>query len=381
MPAENAGNNSPLVKNLFNPAALQRMASRIQSVHPTFPAVHFVARAGERLPELEFKGRLLWTAEVLRETLPDDYPQAVDILVAALTTDDGAGPMNGNGLLALTAGSFVELYGLEHFNESLRAMHLITQRSTAEFAIRPYLMQHTEQTLAMLEHWAHDENEHVRRLVSEGTRPRLPWAARLPAFIADPTPTIRLLEKLKDDPAQYVRRSVANHLNDITKDHPERVLDLLENWAAGAGPERMWIIRHALRSLLKAGHPRALALLGYGRPQVALHDLQVGPDPLRMGQMLEISFVLANTGDKLQELMVDYIVHFVKASGRTSPKVFKLATRRLEPGQTAALRKSHSIRPISTRRYYGGQHRVEIQVNGQVLGGEPFTLLLDETAG
>jgi 3-methyladenine DNA glycosylase AlkC len=269
---------------------------------------------------------------------------------------------------------FVGTYGLDHFDASMKAMYEITKRFTAEFAIRPFLIRYEKETLKILSQWVMDENEHVRRLVSEGTRPRLPWAMRLPSFITNPKPTLKLLEKLKDDPSEYVRRSVANHLNDITKDNPDLALDVLAQWAKGASKERLWIIRHALRSLVKQGHPQALAILGFEPPKVGITKFDVKTPVVKFGEALLFQFELASKAQKQQHLVIDYVIHFVKANGSTSPKVFKMSTRSLDAGDVVVLDRKHAIRPITTRTYYGGTHRVEVQVNGQVLGGGDFEL-------
>ncbi|NJN55833.1 MAG: hypothetical protein HC804_14460 [Anaerolineae bacterium] len=273
-------------------------------------------------------------------------------------------------------GQFVELYGLEHFEIAMQGMCEITKRHTAEFAIRPYLIRYPERTLAVLHGWTEHENPHVRRLVSEGTRPRLPWGMRLHQFIADPRPTLALLEKLKDDPSDYVRRSVANHLNDITKDNPELALQTLARWQENRTPERQWITRHALRSMVKAGDPAALQLLGYAPAQVSVPQLTLTPTTLAFGDTLEITFTLQSECDEAQELVVDYVVHFVKANGRPTPKVFKLRNVSLHGRQSLPLRKQHTFKPITTRRYYPGLHRVEIQVNGSTLAGADFELVM-----
>jgi hypothetical protein len=198
----------------------------------------------------------------------------------------------------------------------------------------------------------------------------------LKAFIADPTPTLRLLEILKDDPALYVQRSVANHLNDIAKDHPARILDLLAAWQNGASPQRLWITRHALRSLVKAGDGRALAILGYAGKGLHIEGLGLQNTTLHLGDTLRFSFTLHNPAEQTQTAVVDYRLHFMKANGQTSPKVFKLKNVALGPGESLHIEKGHPLRPISTRNYYPGRHRVEVQVNGVILAGADFDFLL-----
>jgi 3-methyladenine DNA glycosylase AlkC len=236
-------------------------------------------------------------------------------------------------------------------------------------------MQHTELTLQRLEHWCRDPDEHVRRLVSEGTRPRLPWGPRLPQFIADPSPVFRLLEKLKDDPGEYVRRSVANNLNDISKDHPEAVIACCRRWQKTPTKERSWVIRHATRTLVKAGHPDIFGLLGYTEdPCIKLLSMNVAPKKVRLGDPLQFSLKLKSESKSIQTVVVDYAVHHIKATGKTNAKVFKFRTLEMAPGETVALAKRHTIKLITTRKYYPGKHAIEILINGKTFGKSGFTL-------
>jgi len=352
------------------------LATELSEHYPAFDTDSFLAQVGEKLDTLELKARSAWVAEALHAHLPTDYPEAVKILEAILGDPLQEDDSVTDGFYRLMPiAHFVEVYGLEHVDESVHAMYEITKRFSSEFAIRPYLERYPEHMLAILHEWTLDPNEHVRRLVSEGTRPRLPWAGRLYQFIDDPTPTLALLEKLKDDSSLYVRRSVANHLNDIGKDHPELLLDTVERWRVNADANRLWVIKHALRSLIKAGNVRALAVLGYAAPQVRLIDFTAS-DEVVMPDVLAFSCTLRSTAPQDQELMIDYLVHFMKANGKTAPKVFKLTQKTLAAGEQITIQKSHLIKPITTRVYYAGPHRVEVQVNGQVLGGADFDLVL-----
>jgi 3-methyladenine DNA glycosylase AlkC len=229
--------------------------------------------------------------------------------------------------------------------------------------------------LELFHTWALDPNVHVRRLVSEGTRPRLPWAGRLRRFQQDPAPVVALLETLKDDPELYVRRSVANNLNDIGKDHPEVLVDIARRWMSDATPEREALVRHALRSLVKQGHPGALRVLGAGRrPDLAVGRVVISPKRVRKGGAVMVAFELRATGARRQRLLVDLRVHFVKARGTTAPKVFKLKTVDLVPGATASFRKTVSLADLTTRQHHADRHVVEIVVNGRILPLGAFQL-------
>ena len=369
----------PLLKNYIDAALVQQIAERIAAVYADFARDAFVAATVSGLDALELKQRFAHIADKLRVYLPADYPTALDLLLDILDDADGKfAPIDMADFRLLPIATFVERHGLAHPRESLDAMYILTRQVTCEGAIRPYITQHRDLTFARLHAWALDDNEHVRRLVSEGSRPRLPWWPPLRDIIADPAPTLALLEKLKDDPSLYVRRSVANHLNDIGKDHPQLLLERMRAWSEGASAERRWLINHALRSLVKRGDKDALAILGYAPAAVDMRDLQVSPPVLRFGDSLEFSFALHSRSQEPQALMVDFVMRFVKANGKTAPKVFKLKKLRLDAGGTATIRKTMAIRPISTRRYYAGRQWLEIQVNGRILGGADFELVMTD---
>ena len=364
-----------LFKDYFDEDLARRLAVQITAVYPPFPADAFVNQIAPQLDGLEMKQRTTVFVQALRNHLPAGFANAWAVLEATLDAElaEGDGMFN-DGWHHWPIAHFIEVFGLEDFDVGVRAMREITMRHTAEFAIRPFLIHHQDAMLAILHHWAEDENPHVRRLVSEGTRPRLPWAGRLHQFIEAPSLTLALLEKLKDDPSEYVRRSVSNHLNDIAKDHPQLVIQTCRRWWQDGSRERRWIVQRALRTLVKAGDPDALAVLGYSPPQVTLHDFTVAPNPLKLGEKLNLSFTLQNKAANEQNLVIDFVIHFVKANGQTSGKVFKLKTAVLSPNQSLTIVKSHPIRPITTRTYYPGSHSVEIQVNGQRVGERSFEL-------
>lgn len=366
------------LKNAFGAPVVHRIAAALAAVHPSFAAEAFVADALHGFEALELMPRARQIAAAMGRHLPEDFAAAADILEASLGPPS-AHPMN-QGMAPfqhLPHSLMVAERGLPHVDRSMRALHAITQRCTAEFAVRPFLDQHPEATLAWFERWTVDPSEHVRRLVSEGSRPRLPWAPRLRAFQRDPSLALGLLERLRDDPSLYVRRSVANHLNDIGKDHPAVLIDVARRWLADAGPgsTRRWIVTHALRSAVKQADPQALSLLGHGEPaRVELHSVSILPARPRIGEQVELAFSLHNPTGRTQHLLVDLRVHYVKASGRAAPKVFKLSVLDLAPGASVALRKRLSLAQMTTRQHHPGRHELEALVNGRALPLGAFTL-------
>jgi 3-methyladenine DNA glycosylase AlkC len=366
-----------LLRDVFNPAAVEQLADNLARAWPAFDRVGFVATINSQINTLNFGGRNALIRDTLRTYLPPAFPEAVQILLDALGPEIPHCELTGfDRFTVMSQNDFVAAYGLELFYLSLRALYELTKRFTAEGAIRAFLQRYPEQTLARLAEWASDPNCHVRRLVSEGTRPRLPLAPRLRAFVEDPRPVLALLELLKADPVLMVRRSVANNLNDIAKDHPDLVVETLARWKHAGDPRMEWIIGHAARTLLKQGHPGALALLGYrAETAISAASLQLSQTSVRMGEDLVFTAEIQSTADAPQNLMIDYVIHHRKANGKLAPKVFKLAKKRLDPRETLRLTKRHAFRQLSTRVYYPGGHALELQINGQRWDWQEFELV------
>lgn len=356
------------LKHFFSPALVRRLASDLERAEPSFPTSKFVRQATRGLEELELMDRARHICRALRDHLPEDYPTALAILLRSLGPEHGQDELLGGGMgpfFYLPHTMFVAEYGLEHFDLSLEAQHELTRRFTAEWSIRPYIEEDPERTLRKLKVWAKDKNPHVRRLVSEGTRLRLPWGARVRWLTDNPERVLALLEPLKNDPSSLVRRSVANSLNDLSKDYPELTLKTCESWLREASPETRALIQHALRSLVKKGHLGALELLGVGaKPRVEVRSVWLSPKTARIGDTVRFSFELKSSARQTQELAVDYTVHFVKASGGTSPKVFKLKRLTLSSGTSLALSGRVALSQMTTRKHYPGLHRVELFING-----------------
>lgn len=367
------------LKTFFSPGLVRRLAADIARVEPGFAASRFVARATAGLDALELLDRAGHIATALAEHLPPAYPDAIDVLLRSLGPVHATDELVGAGMAPfyyLPHVLFVATRGLEHFEPSMRAQYELTKRFSAEFSIRAYIARDPERTLAVLHEWARDEDPHVRRLVSEGTRLRLPWAMRVPWLDQNPGRVLELLERLKDDPATVVRRSVANNLNDLGKVHPERLVTTCAAWLVGASAERRALVEHALRSAIKRGEAGALALLGYGKaPKVALDDVRFTPPRVAIGGHVVVSFVLRSTARVAQDLLVDLAVHFVKASGRASPKVFKLRRIELPARGRAELEKKVSLAVHTTRKPRTGQHVVEVLVNGVPLPAGSFEVV------
>jgi 3-methyladenine DNA glycosylase AlkC len=371
------------LKHLLGGDVPQRIARNVRAAWPAFNTRAFLAQVNNGYEALELMPRGRRLAEALHTHLPADYAEAIEILVASMGPPMGldaagepdAGDRDHSAFLYLPHSMFIATHGLGHFEASMRAQHALTQRFTAEFSIRPYLLQHEAATLKRLARWADDPNAHVRRLVSEGSRPRLPWATRLPSFIKDPRPVLPLLARLRDDPSSYVRRSVANHLNDIGKDHPALLTATAREWLLDAPDARQRLVRHALRFAIKRGDPEALAALGLGHAvKLDVLDARLTPARASIGGAITLSFALHNAERKAQQVLVDFRIHYVKANGGAQAKVFKLKTLTLAPGETQPISKRISLAQMTTRVHYPGRHQVDLLLNGQPHPLGAFTL-------
>ncbi|WP_353643864.1 DNA alkylation repair protein [Mesorhizobium sp. WSM2239] len=359
---------APALKEIFNRERLSHIAKETAAVWPRFDGERFLKLATARLDELGIMQRMRQTAVSLQETLPHDFPEALPIL-------KDLAPRIGHNFAAITLSEFVALYGLKHFDLSLGALKFFTRFGSSEFAIRHFLVADFDRTIAVMRNWAEDENEHVRRLASEGSRPRLPWSFQLKNLIADPSPTGSILELLKADPSLYVRKSVANHLNDIGKDHPDILVERAAGWDLG-DKRTAWIVRHALRTLIKKGDSRALALIGTtGKAEIKVEAFAVEPAEIKLGERITTRARLGSTSKAAQRLVIDYAVHYPKKNG-VSRKVFKLKETELLPGGECELAISQTVRDFTTRKHNAGFHRVELMVNGEAVAESGFDLTI-----
>jgi 3-methyladenine DNA glycosylase AlkC len=349
------------LKDMFNPDSVGAFARAITDVYADFASKRFSDDVfDQEWPDLALKDRVRKLTIALGNQLPENYLAALKILQDAIPL------LKDQGFEKMVFPDYIEVFGLDDWDASIQALEFITQHVSAEFAIRPFIVRYPDQTMQQLHQWSNHPHPGVRRLASEGCRPRLPWGLRLKDLVADPTPILPILENLKDDPREEIRRSVANNLNDISKDHPELVVNTVSNWQDPENPKRSQLIKHALRSLLKSGHPGALDLMGFpADPEIKVENISLKPDQIHLGQDTNFSFEILSTGKEEQRLMIDYLVYFLKANGSHSPKVFKLSQKSIQPGERIRITKKHSIRPITTRKYYPGPQHFQPQVNGK----------------
>lgn len=354
------------LKGWFNRDRYRSIANELSTITPAFNAKRFLQLTTEGLDERSLMQRLRQTSLATEASLAGSFRSKVKVLRELA-------PRIEHGFVAIFLSDFVAQYGLEDPKFSLGALRDFTPFGSAEFAIRPFLVRDQKATLAVMFKWTQDRDEHVRRLASEGSRPRLPWGLRLQSLIRDPSPLGPILDALKCDDALYVRKSVANSLNDITKDHPEWVLSRLGTWDL-ASAHTAWIAKRACRTLIKNGHSKTLKLFGFNGDAAVEAQFKVTPSRLALGDTLTLETSISSTSRKSQRLAVDYVIHYVKASGGTSPKVFKWSELDLAPAETVCLRKRQAIRNFTTRTHFPGRHVVELQVNGVRVAKASFDL-------
>lgn len=351
------------LKALYNQAFVQELAKAIKVASPAFDAIDFEHRVFDsEWEQRELKQRMRHVTQTMYATIEGDYPAQIKVLYQVA-------PTIKDGLLGMIFPDFVEQYGLDDYAISAKALSEFTKYSSSEFAVRPFIEKYPEMMTQMLT-WADDENEHIRRLASEGCRPRLPWGMALKAFKKDPTPILPILEKLKEDESLYVRKSVANNLNDIIKDNPDIVLEIAERWLKKGHPHTQWIVKHGVRTLLKRGDKRALALFGLADAKgLKVSDLSFTKNSVMIGEHFHFSFDLHV--DRPRTVRIEYGVYFVKSNGSQSRKVFQLSEKDFALGTHSFKRKQH-FKNLTTRKHYAGTHRLVIIVNGEEMLGKDF---------
>lgn len=358
---------APLLQDIFNADRVRRIAGEIAILTDAFDRSRFLALALDGLAVLSLMQRVRHLAKSLHAALRLDYPSALRVC-------EDLAPRIDHKLMTLILPEFVALYGGDHFDASMAALRNLTRYGSSEFGVRPFLDHAPDRVLAVMTGWAADPDEHVRRLASEGSRPRLPWAARVGALVKDPSLAFPILEMLKRDDSPYVRKSVANHINDIGKDHPGWLLERLASWPRDDA-RTGWILRHGLRSLIKKGDRRALALVGVDGPaDVHVESFRVAPAAIRLGEDIGLSIGLRSVSDRSQRLVIDYAVHYVKKNGSRSRKIFKLRTVTIAPGANLSINHKQPIRDFSTRAHHAGTHDVELMINGESRGTASFDL-------
>ncbi|MEU3986636.1 DNA alkylation repair protein [Streptomyces sp. NPDC026672] len=353
----------PFADELVNGQTARSLTKAVRTALPgaDLPALH--AAAGD-LGTLSLRERADLLRDALLTDVPGDYAELARVVRAAR---DKAPTFDGWLIWPVTSAVATKAVAedtAEAFDDAMALLAELTGRLTSEFAVRVLLRHDVDRALEIATGWTGSPEADVRRLASEGTRPYLPWSIRVPELIAREGATVPVLDALRHDDSEYVRRSVANHLNDLSRDHPDLVVATARRWLADPAPTTERLVRHGLRTLVKRGHPGALDVLGFAPATLEIRGPLLDRKAVPFGGSVRFTATIRNAGAEPARLAVDYVVHHHKANGSQSAKTFKLTTRTLAPGESMAVEREHSFRPITTRRYHPGPHALALQVNG-----------------
>jgi 3-methyladenine DNA glycosylase AlkC len=373
-----------LSKNVINCQNVHELGKRILIAWPEFDLESFDSEVAKNISSQGLSERIQQVRKSLFNQLPKCYQQSLAILLKSLpgilpndAFDTKLDLASQNGFIMMSLTSFVSRYGIEHYQLSMDALKEMTKRFSAEGSIRYFIIRYPTQVLETFSSWVTDDSVHVRRLVSESTRPRLPMMMALPEFKKDPSPILPFLDSLKNDRELFIRRSVANNLNDIAKDNPDIVTSLLKQWSHNKSKNMTWLIKHALRTLEKKGDVNALKLLGFSHnPQISVEQFTLKTSQINLGEQLELSVLLKSSASNEESLLIDYVIYHMKANGKLMPKVFKWTKKKTAKNSYLCLTKKHNIKPISTRKYYAGRHEVHLQINGKSMAKIEFFLII-----
>ncbi len=362
-------------KNMINENVAKQMAMAIVRNYPEFDKKAFLKNIAQELAPLELKDRVVFIAIKLNKFLPENLKKALPIVKGAIKQNEKDN-IGVSGFATWPLTEYVSRFGLPEFDLSMNVLKEMTKVFTAEFAVRNFFLSDEKRTLKHFNLWVEDKNEHVRRLVSEGSRPLLPWGQKLPSFVKDPHATWELLEILKNDESEYVRKSVANHLNDHSKNHPDLVVKKLLEWQKSKdfSKDLDWVIRHASRTLIKKGHPKAFLLHGVEAGKVEVLSQKIITKKVELGKVLQVEVEFKNKSSKKLKIILDHEVHLLRANNKHNIKCFKGKSIELLPSEKKKLSFNIPLKPVTTRTYYSGKHFWNIKVNGISEDKLSFTL-------
>ena len=365
---------SELFKDIYNQAFYQQFADVADNVIEDFSADSFINKIfDEFFDDMELKARMAHTSSVLHHFLDDDFKVAAKQIIAIIDALESKG-ITEKSVEYMFFPHYIEQFGLDEYESAIVAFERITQFTSCEFAVRPFLVKYPESMLAQMTDWSKHSHASVRRLASEGARPRLPWAMGLPAYKENPAPLLPILMALRNDEDEIVRRSVANNLNDIAKDNPDFVVNFSQQHG-GESVNTDKLIKHACRTLLKQGHPTILSFYGLSCEHLSVDNLVIECDALHIGESLAFEFDVTNHDVKSRKIRLEYAIHYRKKNGQLAPKVFKISERDYGASSTMHIQRKQSFKVITTRVFHVGGHRLSIIVNGQTFVNHDFELL------
>lgn len=366
-----------LFKNLFSEELITQTGQALQQVNCDFDQSQFEQQVFDKgWEDREFKERMHHIADVVRLHLSDEFKDVVQELyvMIAYLKSSGADKVKFAELAYVFIPDIIEKYGIDYFEISVAAFEIITPFTTCEFAVRPFIIKYQDKMLDKVQEWTKHENEHVRRLASEGSRSRLPWGMAIQSFKRNPEPVLPILEALKNDSSEYVRKSVANNLNDISKDNPETVVEIAKQWK-GNTKETDWIVKHACRTLLKSGNSEVLQLFGFAPPdKIELNDFVLNSNTIKIGDELEFSFTLNNLSSKSEKVRLEYAIYYMKKNGSLSKKVYKISEKEYLANSVSKVARKQSFKVVTTRKFHVGEHVLSVIINGKEVEERTFDL-------
>jgi len=352
------------LKDIYSPRFYDNLCDILLEIIPNFNKKDFISKIfTPEFSQMELKERMRHTTKVFHEFLPEKFSEAFSILKNMMgeLREKNSGEDN---LAYIFIPDYIEIYGIDEYENAVEAIEFTTQFITCEFGIRPFLIKYFDQMMVQMKDWSEHENHKVRRLASEGSRSKLPWAMAVPDLKKNPDLVIEILENLKNDSSDFVRRSVANNLNDIAKDHPEKVLEIAKKWK-GISKETDAIVKHGARTLLKQGHPEILKIYGLDSKNIEVENLEIVTPKVRIGDSLEFSFAIKNNNDSVQTVRLEYGIYYKKSKGHLAKKVFKISEKAYQPNETIKINRKQSFKIITTRVFYAGNHQLSIIINGE----------------
>lgn len=362
-----------LIKDIYSESFYNRFADTLLEVIPSFNKQEFMKVIfSDHFEEKEWKDRMKHTTRIFHQFLPANFSEAFQLIekvIVKLRKDN----FGEDGLVFIFFPDYIETYGLDDYEHAIKALEFVTQFVSCEFAVRPFILKYGDRMIQQMIIWSTHENYKVRRFASEGSRPRLPWAMAIPALKKDPSSILPLLENLKNDPSEWVRRSVANNINDIAKDHPEVVIRLADQWR-GISKETDAIIKHGCRTLLKSGHADILKHYGLESGNIGLTNFEILTPVVKIGDPLEFSFSVVNQNAESHTIRLEYGVYYQKANGQLNRKVFKISEKVYQPGIVIRIQRKQSFKLITTKKFYIGHHQLSIIINGEEKEVKTFQL-------
>jgi 3-methyladenine DNA glycosylase AlkC len=363
-----------LLKDLYSPSFYKNLADELAAVLPSFNKQRFISQIfTDAFNDKELKARMRHTSVVLHNFMPSDFTGATKVMGKLITQLKKKGT-GENGLEYMFIPDYIEVYGIDEFEPAVDALEAVTQFVSCEFAVRPFILKYQNKMISRMTKWSKHKNLKVRRLASEGSRPRLPWAMAIPFLKKDPAPILTILENLKNDPSEFVRRSVANSINDIAKDHPDIVIRLALKWK-GISKETDAIIKHGSRTLLKKGHAAILSHFGLTSEHIHVAGFKILTPKVNMGKDLAFSFQVSNGNKIEQTVRLEYGLYYLKGNGQWTKKVFKISEKLVGPGVKLSVERKQSFKKITTKVFYPGKHKLSIIVNGEEKGTKTFEVV------